>query len=104
MSNAVFSITYAKVDGFPAGTVVDHIAVSITDVSTTPSTTVTQNLPPDSGSATFVNVAAGDYTFSVSGQDATNTVLGTAVAGKFSITAPATVTLSLPATASAAQA
>lgn len=104
MSNAVLTITYAKTSGFPAGSVVDHIAVSITDTTAVPPTSVTQNLPPDTGSATFVNVAPGSYTFSVSGQDVTGAVFGTPVTGTFTITAPATVTLSLPATASAAQA
>ena len=44
----------------------------------------------------FPNVAAGSYSFSVAAQDSTGAVLGTPVTGTFTITAPATISLSLP--------
>ena len=104
MSNEVLSIVYADVPGFAAGTVVSNVVVSIADTSVTPATTLTQTVAPGTAAVTFPNLDAGSYTFSVAGVDAAGTVLGTAVTGTFVVAAPATISLSLPSTVTAAQA
>jgi hypothetical protein len=98
--NALISITYADVPGFPENSVVDHILVTVTG-STTPATS--QSLPPSTGTVTFPNLPADTYTVTAQGFPATGAGFGTAASATFTITAPATVTLSLPATLSATQ-
>ena len=99
--NAILAIAYADVPGFPAGSVVAHISASITGAVTP---VVNQIVLPGTASITFANVPADTYSFSVAGVDASGNVFGTAVTGSFTITAPATVTLSLPSTVTASQA
>ena len=94
--NALGSITYADVPGFPAGSVVSTIAVTL--IGTANTTPIVQDLAPGTASVEFANIAADTYAFTVAGQDASGNVFGTAVTGTFTITAPATVTLSLPVT------
>lgn len=102
MSNAVATLTYADVPGFPAGSVVDHVDVSIKDAS---GAVTTQHVAPAATSVTFENVAAGTYTASANGVDAGGNVLGTPLSATFTISAgPATISLSLPSTLSVAQA
>lgn len=103
MSTVVGSITYADVPGFPAGTAVDHVVVSVTDTSVSPTTTVSQNIAAGVTSVSF-DLDAGSYSYTVAGVDAGGVVLGTPVTGSFSVTAPATVTLNLPSAASFSQA
>jgi len=104
MSQAIVTIAYSDVAGFPAGSVVDHVAVSITNTTDSPPVSSTQNVAPGTGTVTFPNLDPGSYTYSISAQDASNSVYGTAVTGTFTISAPATVTLSIPATATVATA
>lgn len=94
--NANLAISYVDVPGFPAGSAVAAIVASITDTSLTPPTSLTQSVTPGTASVSFPNVAAGSYSFSVAAQDSTGAVLGTPVTGTFTITAPATISLSLP--------
>jgi hypothetical protein len=91
--NALASISYAPVEGFPVGSVVDHIVVTITGANTPAQT---QNVAPGTGVVDFANVPADSYGFSVAAVDAAGNTFGTAVTGTFTITAPQTVTLSLP--------
>lgn len=103
MTDSVASITYAlSAPTFPAGTVVDHIAVSISDPALSPPVSVTQNVAPDTASVTFANVAPGTYTASAVAQDATGAALGVAVTVSFTVSAPATIALSLPSAISVA--
>ena len=101
MSNAVLTVAYSDVPGFPAGSAVASILVSVTDTSVTPPTAVTQTVSPGTTAVTFANLAAGTYSVSVAAQDASNAVLGTPVTGTFDVPVPATVTLTLPASVSA---
>lgn len=102
MATVVGALTYADVPGFPAGSVLDHIVVSVTDTSVSPTTTVSQNVAPGTASVSF-DLEAGSYSFTVAGVDASGVVFGTPVTGSFSVTAPATVSLSLPSAASFSQ-
>lgn len=104
MSTVVGSITYADVPGFPAGASVDHVVVSITDTSVSPTTTVSQNIAPGTASVTFANLDTGSYSYTIAGVDGSGVVLGSPVTGSFSVTAPATITLNLPSAASFSQA
>lgn len=90
MSNALLTIAYAQVPGFPAGTVVDH-----TEVTLTGPTTVSQAVPPGITTATFTGLAPGVYIFNVFGVDASGKTLGTPVTGTFTVAA-ATISVSLP--------
>lgn len=100
MSNLNLAVTYAPVDGFPAGASVAGIVATLTDAS---GVSVSQTVAVDAAAVVFADVAAGDYTFSVAAVDASGAVYGTAVPGSFSITAPATVSLSLPSAVVASQ-
>jgi len=91
--NAIGAITYADVAGFPAGSVVDHIAVTLTDAG---GVVTGQNVPPGTATVTFTNVAAGTYATSIAAKSAAGVTFGTAVTGTFTVDAPATVNLSLP--------
>lgn len=98
--NANIAITYTDVPGFPAGSVVDHIVVTV--VGTANSLPNMQAVPPGTASVSF-DLAADDYTVSAQGFPVTGPGFGQAVTTAFSITAPATISLSLPATVSATQ-
>lgn len=97
MSTTTINVSYADVGGFPAGSAVDHITVSI-------SATQSQDVPAATASVSFADVAPGDYTATASAKDATGAVLGTPATASFTVVAPATVTLSLPATVTVTQA
>jgi len=96
--NAILSILYADVPGFPAGSVVATISATLTGA-----TTITQTGAPGAVSIEFANVAADTYAYSVVAEDASGNKFGSPVMGTIVITAPATVTLSLPSTVSATQ-
>ena len=97
MASAVLAITYAEVPGFPAGSVVDHIVATVTGAASS-----SQSVAPGTSSVSF-SLAAGSYTFSVQAADASGAFFGSPVTGSFTITAPATVSLSLPASVTATQ-
>lgn len=96
MSTQTFAVAYSPVAGFPAGSKVDHIAVSIT--GSTPANSMNQNVAPDTASVVFNNVTADTYSFSVSAVDAAGNTFGTPVTGTFTAV-DTTVTLSLPSAA-----
>lgn len=100
MSTQTVSVQYSPVPGFPAGSVVDHIAAAIT--GSNPANSMSQNVPPGTGSVVFTNVTADSYTFSISAVDASGNTFGTPVTGTFTAT-DTTVTLSLPSSATVAQ-
>ena len=103
MTDSVATITYALSDPtFPASAVVDHIVVSIADAALTPPVSVSQSIPPGTTTATFANVAPGTYTASAQAVDATGVALGAAATTTFTVAAPATISLSLPASISVA--
>jgi hypothetical protein len=102
-ANAVASIQYSNVPGFPAGSAVDHIEVTVQGAAPG-ALPITQSVPPDTASVTFTALADDTYTVTVEAVDAANSVFGTPVTGSFtSSTVGSTVTLSLPASVTAAQ-
>ena len=105
MTNEVLTIAYADSSPtFPAGSAVASIVVSITDTSASPPVSVSQTVAPGTASITFPNVAVGDYTASAQAVDASGAALGSPATTTFTVSAPATISLSLPVTLSAAAA
>src|SRR5277367_6506338 len=100
--NAVMSIGYVDVPGFPVGSAVAMIAATVTNSA---NTAVTQNVVPGTSTVTFPNLPADTYTYSVAGVDGSTppNTYGTPVTGTFTITQPTTVTLNLPSTVSVVQ-
>ena len=98
MSTATLTVVYADVPGFPAGSAVDHVAVTVTGAV---APAVTQTVAPGTTAVIFPALGVDTYSYSIAAQDASGAVLGSAVTGTFAVTAPATVTLSLPASATA---
>jgi len=101
--NALLAIAYALVPGFPAGSVVANIVATITGSASGNTTPQSQTVAPGTASVTFAGVAADTYTYSVGAVDANNNTLGTAVTGSFTITAPSTISLNLPASVTVTQ-
>jgi hypothetical protein len=101
MSSAVVAITYAEIPGFPAGSVVASIVATL--VGTVNVTPITQTGSPGVTTLTFANLAADTYSYSVSGEDPSGNIFGSPVTGSFTVTAPATVSLSLPSAVSVTQ-
>ena len=66
-------------------------------------TTVTQTVAAGTAEITFSLVNPDTYSYSVGAVDASGNALGTSVTGSFVITAPATITLNLPASVVASQ-
>ena len=90
------TIAYADVPGFPEGSVVDHVLVSIINST---GGVAQQSVAPSTASVTFDGVAAGDYTYSIQAFPVSGAGFGTPVTGSFTVAAPATITLALPASA-----
>lgn len=91
-----FGIGYGPVGGFSQNTVVGFIAVTIQSANTP---AVTQNLAPNTAQASFANVAADVYTWTVQAFDGSTppVALGSAHSGTFTVvTPPVTITLNLP--------
>ena len=103
MSNAFLAVAYAPVPGFPAGTTVASISATITGQAAGNTTPILQTGAPGVSSIEFVNVVPDTYTYSVVAVTADGNPLGTAVTGTFTITAPTTVSLSLPSAVSVTQ-
>lgn len=98
MSDVTFAIAFADVSGFPAGSVVSH--VDLTVLAPDGASTV-RSLRPDETSVTLAFDVVGDYSATVQAIDASGALLGNPALAAFSISAPATVTLSLPASLTA---
>ena len=103
--NLNLAVTYAAVAGFPAGSVVASYVATVTGTAAGNTTPIVQSVAAASAPASFVFplTVADTYSYSVSGQDANGNTFGTPITGSFAITAPATVSLSLPATVAASQ-
>lgn len=93
MSNAILTGSYVATDGFPPGSVVDHILATITGAATPAQS---QAVAPGTTTITFAAVAPDTYNFTVAAMDANNNVFGTPSSGSFTVSASTTVTLSLP--------
>lgn len=90
--NASLAISYSPVGGFPAGTVLDHIRVTITGNSTPAQS---QSVAPGVSPVVFANVPADTYSYQVDAVDGNGATL-TSRTGSFVVSAPTTVTLNLP--------
>jgi hypothetical protein len=101
--NLVLAVQYADVGGFPQGSVVSEIQATVTGTAAGNTTPVSQNGPPATPQFTFALTVADTYNYSVQAKDASGNGFGTAVTGSFVVTAPTTVTLSLPSTVVASQ-
>jgi hypothetical protein len=93
MSNLNLAVSYSVVDGFPEGSVVASVVATITGTAGSP---ISQTVAADAASIVFVGVDADTYSYSVNAVDASGAVLGTPVIGSFVVSAPVTVSLSLP--------
>lgn len=102
MANAVLSISFGDVPGFPAGSIVDHVLVTASAVDPANSPAA-QSVAPATASVTFANLNADTYTFTAQAFPAAGSGFGAPVSVVFTITAPATVSLSLPSDMSASQ-
>jgi len=98
MSVATFAITFADVPGFATGTVVASQTLTITDPT---GAITTQSLGATDTSATATLTVVGAYTATVQGVDGSGNLLGSAASATFSISAPTTISLSLPSALSA---
>ena|SRR6185437_5157864 len=93
--NAVAAITYATVAGFPLGSVVDHISVTVTGTKSGNTTPVVQNVAVGTASVTFANLAPDTYGITVQAMPVSGAGFGQPAVSSFSITAT-TVSLVLP--------
>jgi hypothetical protein len=97
MTQITGSVVYADVPGYPEGSVVDHILVTLT-ASGNAANSQSASVAPGTASVSFDNVQPDTYTASVQAFPATGAGYGTAVASNsIMVAAPVTVTLSLPA-------
>lgn len=80
----------------PAGTVVDHITVTVTGSAAGNTTPVSQSVPAGTTSVTFTSLPADTYTATAQAFPATGAGLGTPATGSFTITEPFTVTVQVP--------
>jgi hypothetical protein len=95
MSDVTGSVSYSDVPGFPEGSVVDHVLVTLT--GTDPANTQSQTVAPGTTSVTFASVAPDTYTVSAQAFPATGAGYGVAaVSNSVVVSAPVTVTLSIP--------
>lgn len=89
------AVSYDVVPGFPQGTVLDHIVVSL--AATNPANNQSKSAAANAPSVSFANVPADTYTVSVQGAQASGAVLGTPVSQNITITQPVvTISLNLP--------
>ncbi len=97
--NAILAIGFAgSAPTFPPGTVVASLAITVTGTAAGNTTPITGQVAPNSTSATVDITVPDTYTASVQAQDANGNALGPPATDTFVVTAPATVSLSLPST------
>jgi hypothetical protein len=103
--NLDLAISYAPVPGFPAGSAVAGIQVTVTGTAPGNTTPIVQTVAPFTLNVAFPLTVADTYTYSVQAIDAATPpdTFGDAVTGSFTITAPVTVTLTLPSSVVASQ-
>jgi len=95
---STITIGYTATPGFPAGSVVDHIGVSI--VGLVAANNQSQNVAPGTTTVT-VTLNPDTYTISVQAFDVNNNAFGTAVSTTLVVSAPTTVTLNIPSSVTA---
>ena len=100
--NALVSIAYSDVAGFPADAVVDHITVTCSG-SNPANSAPAQAVPPATATVTFANLTPDTYTITAQGFPATGAGWGSPVSTTITIKSTATISLSLPATLTASQ-
>jgi hypothetical protein len=103
--NLVLAVLYSPVPGFPPGSAVAAVTATVTGTAAGNTTPISQSAPPDEASFVFALTVADTYTYSVQAVDGATppNTYGTAVTGTFAITAPVTVTLSLPSSVTPSQ-
>jgi endoglucanase len=108
--NEVGTITYASQAGFAAGSVVDHINITITGKISGNTTPQSFNFPPGTPAATMPNLTPDTYTFTIQGMPASGAGFGTPLTkdangnSTFTVTAVQTsISLSLPSAVSFTQ-
>lgn len=103
--NLNLAVSYAPVPGFPAGSVVAAIQVTVAGTAAGNTTPIVQSVAPGTSEVTFALTVADTYTYSVVAVDAAvpADTFGDPVTGSFAIVAPATVTLALPSGVVASQ-
>jgi hypothetical protein len=98
MSTAQISLSYTAFVA-PAGTVVDHVLVTLTQPD---ATTQTASIADNATSVSFNVTLTGDYSVVAQAQAADGSSIGPAApAATFTISAPTTVTVLVPSTLSA---
>jgi len=94
------SLTYAP-QQFPVGTALGAIVASLTGSAAGNTTPVTQTVAAGTSDIVFSAVVPDTYAISVQQQDANGNALGAAITGSVTVSAPSTVTLSVPVALSA---
>lgn len=92
--NAAFAITY-HAQSFAAGTTIDHVRVTIVGQNNPQQS---QSVPPGTTAVDFT-VAADSYTYTIDTIDGNGQLL-TSLGGSFVASAPQTVSLQVPSSAS----
>jgi hypothetical protein len=100
--NALVSVSYAAVSGFPAGSVVDHILVTAT-ASNPANSPPSKSVAPNTASVTFTNLTPDTYTLTAQGFPASGAGYGTAVSTTITITSTAPISLQLPSSITVTQ-
>lgn len=103
--NAV-AVAVLAAQSFPAATTVGPVLFTLLDSNNNPVTTqsVTAAAGDTSATATFPDVPAGTYTVSAVRQDASGAMLGTSVvSAPITISAPSTISITVPASVSVTQ-
>lgn len=102
MPSILTTVTFAEVPGFPAGS--ELAGILITAAGEIAGNTVTQTVAPGTASVSITIVESDTYTVSAVGVNAEGDTFGSAVvAAPITITvAPATISLSLPASVTVA--
>ena len=94
-STVTLALTYAP-QQFPAGTTLGNLQASLTGAAAGNTTPIVQSLPAGTASVVFPAVVPDTYAISVQQLDGNSNPLGTAVTGLVTVSAPTTITLSIP--------
>jgi hypothetical protein len=103
--NLNLQVSYADVPGFPPGSAVAAIQVTVTGSAPGNTTPLVETVPPGTAEVAVPLTVADTYTYAVQAIDAATppNSYGSPISGSFSITAPVTVSLSLPSSVAASQ-
>lgn len=94
-STVTLALTFAP-QSFPVGTALGSIVASLTGSAAGNTTPITQTVAAGTASIVFSAVVPDTYAISVQQQDGNGNALGAAVTGSVVVSAPSTVTLSVP--------